>query len=769
MSRKPTEDPKVRPPEAREDPARPTFRRFFRGHGAVAIALVLLSAFMLAAAATTSAANTTLQIVVLSNRADLVSGGDALVEVVLPAKTNPDKVKVDVDGQDVTSAFALRADGRFYGLVTGLRVGQNKVTARGPSGAARLTVTNHPIGGPVFSGPQVQPWFCDTEAAGLGAATDEDCNAPTVYRFFYKSALTGQFESYDPASPPLGALVASTTTDQGRTVPYVVRVETGTVNRSIYDVAVLFDPARPWQPWSPQAGWNHKLNWAFGCDGTPGHHQATDSICGSDLSPPSVVDFDPMLSRGFMVAASSLTNLGNTMNTTLHAETMMMVKERIVERYGSIRYTIGTGCSGGSIAQHGIANQYPGLLQGLRPECSFADVWSIATVNSFDCPLLNRYFDGASPELWPNVTQRDAVYGYGFGLSAVGDAPAGTAFCHSGGNYRPSWWDPSVGGSGDDSYSDPRPCVPSPQVYDAQTNPGGVRCSAQDYIANIVGYRPPDSWGTVEKSIGRGFANRFLDNVGVQYGLKALQSGQITPEQFVDLNEKIGGLDIDADWQESRTQADTIGVERMYRSGQIVEGKQLENVAIIAYRQDLNIDVHSNRQSDIAKQRILKANGQLGNRADWIEAGVSDLGRASFNVMDKWLSRVEADTSSDPLPDKIVRNRPDEAADGCRLNGQPTSAEACSTYSLDEDPRLVAGMPDTRDILKCQVKPLQRDDYGVTFTDAQWARLQQAFPTGVCDWSKPGVGQQVNTPWLTYAQGPGGQPLGPPPASTAIR
>src|SRR6266542_6898922 len=59
-------------------------------------------------------------IVVLSNRADLISGGDALVEIILPdkAKANPDDVKIDVDGHDVTSAFAVRADGRFYGLVT---------------------------------------------------------------------------------------------------------------------------------------------------------------------------------------------------------------------------------------------------------------------------------------------------------------------------------------------------------------------------------------------------------------------------------------------------------------------------------------------------------------------------------------------------------------------------------------------------------------------------------------------------------------------------
>ena len=49
------------------------------------------------------------QILVLSNRADLISGGDALVEVVLPDKTDPASVKVTLNGSDITSAFAVRA------------------------------------------------------------------------------------------------------------------------------------------------------------------------------------------------------------------------------------------------------------------------------------------------------------------------------------------------------------------------------------------------------------------------------------------------------------------------------------------------------------------------------------------------------------------------------------------------------------------------------------------------------------------------------------
>ncbi len=76
-------------------------------------------------------------------------------------------------------------------------------------------------------------------------------------------------------------------------------------------------------------------------------------------------------------------------------------------------------------------------------------------------------------------------------------------------------------------------------------------------------------------------------------------------------------------------------------------------------------------------------------------------------------------------------------------------------------------------MLKCQLKPLNPADYPVTFTPVQWQELQQAFPNGVCDYSKPGVDQQSTVSWLTYQDASGhviygGRQLGAPPASTAF-
>ena len=75
-----------------------------------------------------------MRINVLSNRADLISGGDALVEIVLPQGAKADSLAVDVGGRNVGDRFGLTENGRRLGVITGLPLGNSVLTARLPLG-----------------------------------------------------------------------------------------------------------------------------------------------------------------------------------------------------------------------------------------------------------------------------------------------------------------------------------------------------------------------------------------------------------------------------------------------------------------------------------------------------------------------------------------------------------------------------------------------------------------------------------------------------------
>ena len=59
------------------------------------------------------------------------------------------------------------------------------------------------------------------------------------------------------------------------------------------------------------------------------------------------------------------------------------------------------------------------------------------------------------------------------------------------------------------------------------------------------------------------------------------EGGRITAEQFLDLNEKVGGLDINSDLIPERIEGDEASVANAYRTGLVNEGTNLDEVAII--------------------------------------------------------------------------------------------------------------------------------------------------------------------------------------------
>jgi Tannase-like family of unknown function (DUF6351) len=762
----------------------------------------------------------------LSGRADMVSGGSALVEVKLPATAVATKLQVMVGTTDVTSAFTTRTDGRTVGLVTGLVVGANtlNVTSTDKSFAgATLTLTNHAIGGPVLVSSQSSPWVCATpvptaatattaatNASGLSTnAVDAQCNIATETHLYYRtttpltvatgdggcsfvlpdpSPTIARPTSTTPANSCLQPYVAGTTpitsvamtTPLGSTtpVPYIVRVERGTINRGIFDIAVLFDPTKPWTANAPQAQWTGKLVFSFGAStGQPRLQFRTEQVWSDDSA----------LSRGFMVADNSLTDSLYSSNRIVAGETVMMMKEYITKNYGELKYTMGNGCSGGSIGQNTVASTFPGLLDGIQVQCDFSD--SITTgIEVADCVQLVTFYAGTA---WGNLMTSEGMTQTQINAKKTAiNGHIDQTSCHSwnnsfGFNNKPGNYQSvlvaDATGRLTTSATPTNNCkLPASQVYDPVTNPTGPRCGDPDLAVALWGLAP---------GVTPARANQTTDNVGVQYGLKALIGGAINPEEFVTLNEGVGGSDADSNWTAARAVADPAGLTIAYKSGDLSSGAQLAKLPIIDLRGWDETGIHYIWRSFAERDRLDQDGGGHGNQVMWRFGTAlnapAKLGLQSFLTMDTWLSALVSTTpkttvNSEHTAAQVVAAKPTTAFDLCYLTGDTTlSTPVTDQAQCDADPRLtihgsphqVAGGARAENILKCQLKPLNFTDAdytGIVFTANQQNRMALVFPNGVCDWSKPGVGQQAPVSPQTYAAGPGGVPLPAAPQSSPI-
>lgn len=677
-----------------------------------------------------------LQLSVLSSQPDKVTGTDALVQVEILRSAPDATVTVTANGADVTAAFVSDASGKLVGKVGNLATGANEVVASYNGETVKLALTAYAITGPVISGPQQVPFLCATNfgmPAGVPALSftpgDPNCGLATRVDYLYRT--TGNTYVYLPDPSALAAYPADlrTITVNGRTVPYVVRLETGTINRAIYQSAVLHDVLNEPAPTPLQrpAGWNGKLFYTLGGGCQGGWFQQGASTGG--------VMSDGYLSRGYAVTSSSLNVMGNNCNDLLSSETIMMVKERFVENYGAPLFTIGTGGSGGAYQSNQTGDNYPGLFDGIIISQVFADVNSSTLFKQFDSRLLNLYFASNGGY---TVAQKQAISGY-LQIANISNM-SGQA-----GRIDPTVSFPAGVTAG----------VGPTFRYHPVTNRGGARASVYDHTRNVYG------------TTAEGHALRPIDNVGIQYGLKALLSGVITPAQFIDINQKVGGLDLDLQPQTTRTAADPAVLARAYQSGRIVwGGGGLASMPIID-RRDYNDDatggdIHTKIHSFSVRERLRNANGHVDNHVILTSDG-GGAGVDTTAAMDAWLTAVKADTSDRTLAQKVVANRPRTLVDGCLINNTfvaetqvasgPTGCNA--VYPAGTTPRMAAGGPLSDDVAKCQLKPLSVADYpGITFTPTQWIALQLTFPDGVCDWTRPGVGQQPSRPWQSFGPSP---------------
>lgn len=289
-----------------------------------------------------------------------------------------------------------------------------------------------------------------------------------------------------------------------------------------------------------------------------------------------------------------------------------------------------------------------------------------------------------------------------------------------------------------------------------------------------------------------GYARNTWDNVGVQYGLQAFKEGKITHMQFLDINSKIGGWKkpqemVQEGWPfygdllpdksnfdlwsarnmnrtpnqygvAPRTEGDIQGIHAAYTSGHVFVGKI--DIPIIDMRHYLDpaLNMHHAQQSFATRQRMMEGQGHAGNQVIWFAEPYYDVTMYAFELIDQWLDNIRHSRYGWG----VVANKPSEVVDMCvKTNGDiiakgphvwdgildSNPAGPCTkAFPLYSTSRIVAGGDIKGDIFKCHLQSvteaIKKGVYDpVVIDSATKARLEEIFPTGVCDYSKGDAGR----------------------------
>ncbi len=519
--------------------------------------------------------------------------------------------------------------------------------------------------------------------------------------------------------------------DGASEIPYLIRYQRGTLpqNRFLYSIAMLVPFSEylaatsadgPWD----DSHWNGRLVFSFGGGVGIGHSQG-DLSRGDSL-------LHEALRLGHAVVYSSGTRTSTHYNLMLGGRTAVELKARFVTDHGDPLYTVGIGGSGGGIQQYVYGQNHPGLLDAALPLYSYPDM-TTQTINVGDCELLEYYMDvtdGANPR-WADWDNRKILQGQntieGFTSewqARTGDT--GSSECIEGWRgATPLAMNPTFGlAVGMDE-------AIMPYLGELLTKVGAGQPVYPDDFPDLGRmlrtHEDPTQWvewthwADVEEVYGTdpatGFARVPWDNVGVQYGLRAVANGTITPEEFLDLNARIGswkdpqdaqpescgmvsamvGDDLgvfakliglctgdeldqyssrqmnlapDSDTPAPRRSADVAAITAAFASGLEFDGSMTRDIPIIDARHYLEdqLDMHNAHQSFVIRERIRRAQGNADNQLIWMldarpaenEAATDALFDEGFRVMDRWVLNIAANPGAG-----VAANKTDGATDRC--------------------------------------------------------------------------------------------------------
>ncbi|HVL58504.1 MAG TPA: DUF6351 family protein, partial [Burkholderiaceae bacterium] len=628
------------------------------------------------------------------------------------------------------------------------------------------------------------PGFEVRDAAGRTIGYSRDCTLDPFVTYWYRS-VDGRWLEL-PADGTRPSDVATATTLDGRSVDFVVRQERGTINRFLYSLAMLApaneDPAQP-----DTSLWNRRLVYYFHGGVGIGHSQGRYRAEAMDAT---------LLAQGYAIAFSSGTSTATHHNTPLAAETATMTKARFVERYGMPLYTVGLGGSGGAIQQYFLAQNHPDLLDALVTVQSYPDMVT-QTIHVGDCELLEHYMDvtDRGNARWWKARDRMRLVGYNADdnlpqlldplapvkLAHGYSAPAGTTTCsRSWRGLTPLVMNPHFGRLHNEHLMQPPESIA--QLH--RTHYDDLRAI---YGVDETG-QPRTTWDNVGVQYGLLSLKQGLISPAEFIDLNFRVGGWKHPRDMVQEGSPLLGLleerpisEIVAEallhrsrfdpWSRRnmllaaapdlpapRTAGDLAAMRAAYASGLVFDGELPLPTIDLRHYLDRELDMHDARQSFVVRERVLQRMGHSDHLAIWFTdarpgATRHEQWHDALAAIDAWLANMRRDPQR-----SIGANRPAVAADSCfDATGQlqyagpdawagllePAPLGPCAArYPLHATPRIIAGAPTHGAMFKCALKPVIAAIADGTY--APWtpnvfeiARLQQAFPQGVCDYARP--------------------------------
>lgn len=648
----------------------------------------------------------------------------------------------------------------------------------------------------LYAGPLKYPFLCMTEDSGLGQPRvdnqegsgiavygvdtsgektkeiigySKDCMAPTQAWYLYNRLGSQRFYPLADAQDDISRIQF-----EGKEIDFVIRVEMGVINRHVYVIAALRGPEDQLEK-PDNRYWNRKLIYQFRGGVGIGFKQGKNR-------PGSIAKRrHEALLHGYAVAYSTANQTSNTYDIWLQEETALRVKRQFVALYGEPDYTVGIGGSGGAIQQYLIAQNNPGLLDAAIALYSFPDMIT-QTIHGLDCELLEYYFDVLSNRsLWDkwenrrwiegtNAKQINDDYAWAHQLSLL---------------FRGMWPFKSMGSSECTAgWRGPNQLINNPRYfhYFKHFSEDVYRQVHWTYWEDLKVY-----YGVGDD----GYALQTWDNIGVQYGLKALTNDQISMPTFLELNSRIGGWKPSADmrpvryWRYSGTNSSitdmslwtdhnmnlsgdagqtpakrSLGnIEAMqaaYLSGNVFIGKVGIPIIDVRHYMDSELDMHHSFASFSTRLRLIEGQGHADNQVIWMTRKPFDPRWRALQAVDLWMNAIKQN-----LGKTVVENKPAQVEDACfdeqgelikkgknvwdgQWNHRPTG-DCLALFPNFQSSRNVAGAPLTDSIFKCHLQSIDqaitKGVYGALDVSGERARLKEIFPDGVCDYTRGDAGR----------------------------